>query len=189
MNKEAELPKSIDFSQLPEAPRAFKAGEGHTRTHTHTHTQAWTHMYAHIQTHVQTERERSKSERIMAPAVAVSLKTQFGLSRFPTGHRSPDKRTHSEPTRFCSLLLGPAVKHSTFCTMLSHTHTYASVHAERWYLGWLQLPSPPGPQTRRETSVKNLFIIEKMKRNRFNKRPGVMSDLIWLSWEIYPEGE
>lgn len=41
MNKEAELPKSIDFSQLPEAPRAFKAGEGRT------HTQAWTHMYAH----------------------------------------------------------------------------------------------------------------------------------------------
>lgn len=32
MNKEAELPKSIDFSQLPEALRAFKAGEGHTHT-------------------------------------------------------------------------------------------------------------------------------------------------------------
>lgn len=32
MNKEAELPKSIDFSQLPEAPRAFKAVEGHTHT-------------------------------------------------------------------------------------------------------------------------------------------------------------
>lgn len=82
MNKEAELPKSIDFSQLPEAPRAFKAGEGRT----HTHTGMDTHVCTHIQRHIQTERERFKSERIMAPAVAVSLKTQFGFSRFPTGH-------------------------------------------------------------------------------------------------------
>lgn len=82
MNKEAELLKSIDFSQLPEAPRAFKAGEGRT----HTHTGMDTHVCTHIQRHIQTERERFKSERIMAPAVAVSLKTQFGFSRFPTGH-------------------------------------------------------------------------------------------------------
>lgn len=121
MNKEAELPKSIDFSQLPEAPRAFKAVEGHTHTHRHGHTC----MRTYIQTHIQRERERFKSERIMAPAVAVSLKTQFGLSRFPTGHRSPDERTHSEPVGFCSLLLAPSVMHSTFCTMLAtNTRTH-----------------------------------------------------------------
>lgn len=56
MNKEAELPKSIDFSQLPEAPRAFKAGEGRT------HTQAWTHMYAHI--YRDTYRQREKGLRV-----------------------------------------------------------------------------------------------------------------------------
>lgn len=39
MNKEAELPKSIDFSQLPEAPRAFKKGkDAHSHTHRHGHT-------------------------------------------------------------------------------------------------------------------------------------------------------
>lgn len=52
MNKEAELPKSIDFSQLPKALRAFKAGERHT------HTLAWTHMYAHIHTDTYTDRKR-----------------------------------------------------------------------------------------------------------------------------------
>lgn len=78
MNKEAELPKRIDFSQLPEALRAFKAVEGHTHIHGHGHAC----MHTCMQTHIQTEKERFKSERIMAPAVAVSLKTQFGLSRF-----------------------------------------------------------------------------------------------------------
>lgn len=28
-----------------------------------------------------------------------------------------------------------------------------------------------------------------MKHNRFNKSSGVMNDLIWWSWAIYPEGE
>lgn len=66
----------------------------------------------------------------MALAVAGSLKTQFGLSRFPTGHRLPDEKTHSEPVWFCSLLLAPAVMHSTFCTMLAtNTRTHALVHA------------------------------------------------------------
>lgn len=58
MNKEAELPKSIDFSQLPEAPRAFKAGEGHAYTHTQAHTGTDTHVCTRIQTHIQTEREK-----------------------------------------------------------------------------------------------------------------------------------
>ena len=55
MNKEAELPKSIDFSQLPQALRAFKAGEG--RAHTHTHTEAWTHVRAHTYRETQTDRK------------------------------------------------------------------------------------------------------------------------------------
>lgn len=55
MNKEAELPKSIDFSQLPEAPRAFKAG-GRTHTHTHTHRHGHTCMHTYTDTH--TDRER-----------------------------------------------------------------------------------------------------------------------------------
>lgn len=83
MNKEAGLPKSIDFSQLPEAPRAFKEGKKRTLTHTGLDT----HVCTHIQKHIQTERERFKSERIIAQAVAVLLKTQFGFSRFPNGHR------------------------------------------------------------------------------------------------------
>lgn len=77
MNKEAELPKSIDFSQLPEAPRAFKKGKD---AHTGMGTLACTHRT------MQTEGERFRSEWIMALAVAGSLKTQFGFSRFPTGH-------------------------------------------------------------------------------------------------------
>lgn len=55
MNKEAELPKSIDFSQLPEAPRAFKAGEGHT--HTHTHRLGHTCMHTYTDTHTDGERK------------------------------------------------------------------------------------------------------------------------------------
>lgn len=54
MNKEAELPKSIDFSQLPEAPRAFKAVEGHT----HTHIGMDTHVCAHIYRHIYRQREK-----------------------------------------------------------------------------------------------------------------------------------
>lgn len=123
MNKEAELPKSIDFSQLPEAPRAFKAGKD-----THTHRHGHTCMHTYIDTH--TDRERFKSERIMAPAVAVSLKTQFGLSRFPTGHRSPDKRTHSEPAGFCSPLVASAIMHALnglYNAIATVTHTL-------WYM-------------------------------------------------------
>lgn len=52
MNKEAELPKSIDFSQLPEAPRAFKAVEGHT------HIGMGTHVCAHIYRHIYRQREK-----------------------------------------------------------------------------------------------------------------------------------
>ena len=60
MNKEAELPKSIDFSQLPEAPRAFKAGEGHihTDTHTHTHSHRLGHTCMHTYTDTHTGGER-----------------------------------------------------------------------------------------------------------------------------------
>lgn len=79
MNKEAELPKSIDFSQLPKAPRAFKKGKD-----AHSHTGMGT--LACTDRTIQTEGERFRSEWIMAPAVAGSLKTQFGFSRFPTGH-------------------------------------------------------------------------------------------------------
>lgn len=51
MNKEAELPKSIDFSQLPEAPRAFKKGKD-----AHSHTQARAHLHAHIEPYRQKEK-------------------------------------------------------------------------------------------------------------------------------------
>lgn len=51
MNKEAELPKSIDFSQLPEAPRAFKKGKD-----AHSHTQALAHLHAHIEAYRQKEK-------------------------------------------------------------------------------------------------------------------------------------
>jgi len=58
MNKEAELPKSIDFSQLPEAPRAFKAGEGHTHTHTPTDIDMDTHVCTHMYRHIYRQREK-----------------------------------------------------------------------------------------------------------------------------------
>lgn len=58
MNKEAELPKSIDFSQLPEALRAFKAGEGHTRTHTHRHGHTCMHTYT------EAHRQKEKGLRV-----------------------------------------------------------------------------------------------------------------------------
>lgn len=68
----------------------------------------------------------------MAPAVAVSLKTQFGLSRFPTGHRSPDKKTYSEPAGFCSPLLASAVMRALNVSHnSSHTHTRAIADAEK----------------------------------------------------------
>lgn len=50
MNKEAELPKSIDFSHLPEALRAFKAREGRRHTHTGMDTHVRTHGLTQIQT-------------------------------------------------------------------------------------------------------------------------------------------
>lgn len=56
MNKEAELPKSIDFSQLPEALRAFKAGEGRTRTHRHGHTC--------MHTYTEADRQKEKGLRV-----------------------------------------------------------------------------------------------------------------------------
>lgn len=145
MNKEAELPKSIDFSQLPEAPRAFKAGED-----THTYRGMGTHVRT-LYTDTHTDRERFKSERIMAPAVAVSLKTQFALSRFPTGHRSPDKRTHSEPAGFCSPSVIPAVMHSTFCTMpatLKHPLQRSNICVCTGFL------SPPGSHRKRNNLSK-----------------------------------
>lgn len=106
MNKEAELPKCIDFSQLPEARRAFKKGKD-----AHSYTQAWAHRHAQVyRDPIQMEGERFKSERIIP--VPVSVKTQFGLSRFPTSHQLSDKRAHSKPAGFYSLLLASGVTHA-----------------------------------------------------------------------------
>lgn len=101
MNKEAELPKSIDFSQLPEALRAFKAGKD-AREHAHIHTSMHTCADTHVCTHREAERERFKSERIMAPALKVSLKTQFGFSRF-----LPDKKGSFGTSKGFVLLFSP----------------------------------------------------------------------------------
>lgn len=164
MNKEAELPKSIDFSQLPEALRAFKAGEGRARAHAHTyiHTHMHTCADTHVCTHREAERERFKSERIMAPALAVSLKTQFGSSRF-----LPDKRTHSEPAK----VLFPCARPATMMAALAPAPAHARfcAHAGTLNVSGLQRrQKPPGARARRgrkgrkgkEKSLKKLLIVK-----------------------------
>ncbi len=175
MNKEAELPKSIDFSQLPEAPRAFKARKDthtHTHRHPHTHRHGHTCMHTYTDTRTDTERERLKSERIMAPAVAVSLKTQFGLLRFPTGHLSSDERTHSEPARFCSISLASAVMHALNVVLnASHTRTVlrymqrSNICVCSCFHGHLGLVGG------KEKSVKNLLITKRRSVIGLTKAP------------------
>lgn len=73
----------------------------------------------------------------MAPALAVSLKTQFWVLKV-----LPDERTHSEPARFCSLTLSlPTMMAALTCALLCMQRSDVWVFAEA--------TKPPGARRRR----------------------------------------